>query len=573
MYLVEDRVSPAISTYVSNLRAKNKILLHFPKEMDGTDEVFGKLLYYNGTINESPSYLEVYKVFNIKVKDLKAESYEGIDNAWITFKQVIDNYNITTTQIGNYIDDVMPLTKDTSDPVDGINDETEWFDFSLNYNPATLNIPATVTDAELVAMAEAGHSDIWFGDEDEERIIALALLDTEDVMFEKVFAVTGRTIEKRTVTQTTHSLVYTNTTSNYVANATINLHVRRVTKVTDPIVDTYLESVQTKVAAIDDYTELTEVPNGGTTLPNDSALSISRFTAINSQLLAMYEAVVPVIESSLNSVTGKIKVEGFRSLTAKGASDFMRAQLDTGFQKKKVKFWKKALNFIIQIVTLVIAALTALPSGGSSLVAWAAWAGTVSFVLTIGMAAQAALAMGFSKHGDVNAAAMVGGSMKYLGGIATVFGIIGMFASVAAAAAKEVAKTAAKGVIIEGAKAQLATITLDSVFSAIKNMVVGGVKTSTTKMMQMGMKVVSVGLEMYKEYIDPLPEQLDEMKSELAAQERELEDTTSADTSRQVHRFLDNPYANQYDMNEYMQNIPYIMTEGKNKALMTKYYS
>jgi len=362
-------------------------------------------------------------------------------------------------------------------------------------------------------------------------------------------------------------------TSKYVTSALINLRVRRVKSVEDPLVDDYLEAVQTRVASVDDYNGFTNTAPTRSILVDDGALTISRFTAINSQLVAMYEAMVPATETALNSVSGKIKTEGFRSLTAKGASDFMRKQLDTGFEKKKVKSWKKLVNFVIQIVTLVIAALTAIPSGGSSLVAWAAWAGTVSFVLTIGMAAQAALAMGFSKHGDVNAAAMVGSSMKYLGGVATVFGIIGMFASIAAAAAKEVAKTAAKSVIVEGAKAQLATITLDSVFSALKNMVLGGVKTSTTKMLQMGMKVVSVGLELYKEYIDPLPGELSDMQSELTAQEKELEDTTSADTSRQVHRFLDNPYANQYDMNEYMQNIPYIMTEGKNKALMTKYYS
>jgi hypothetical protein len=111
-----------------------------------------------------------------------------------------------------------------------------------------------------------------------------------------------------------------------------------------------------------------------------------------------------------------------------------------------------------------------------------------------------------------------------------------------------------------------------SFLETLGDMIGGEIKKATSNLLQTGLKWITNAFNIYSEYINPPNKGLDEKAEQLKAQEKELEDTSSPNMIDDVNRVQDSPYANPYDFNEYMQNIPYQMTQGLIENSTTKYY-
>lgn len=563
MYVIEDRLTPSLMAFTNSLKTKNIFLKYFPTTTEGTTVVFHKLFYYlDGVVQESAAHKKIYNLLNVKVDDLKAEDYTGIERCFIYLKRVNTTYTIPPDGIEDYIDLHLPLTVDTDD--DEVDDASEWIQTPLVYNPASLDIATTLTNAELTAKVRNGSPDIWFSATEDHPITAIALLDTTDLLFEKNITITERTIKTKILKQDTFDVGYTENTSKYIDSVHFTMSFRRIKEVTNPTVAPFLSSIEARIISINNLSaEPTKLALVDNYLMDTTLVEQISHTSINEQLELLYNDIVPPVETSILSPLGAIKYDGMAALTGPDFSKVLGKMVATGFDKKKASFMARALSIVLMIIILVIAWY----SGGQAMAglkgvaALMAFSATAAVVLTVGMFMQMALAMYFRATGDSAGAMYVSGTMQILGTISTIFSIIGIYGAW---------KTElAKAMVREGVK----KATISTIVSALKSMVIGGIKQSTSNMMQAGIRMMSAGMSLYREYIDPLPKQLDDMQAQIAEQEKELEDYSSPDNLRKSFMFLDDKHANMYDMNEYMQNIPWLMTEGKNRALMQKYYS
>ena len=114
--------------------------------------------------------------------------------------------------------------------------------------------------------------------------------------------------------------------------------------------------------------------------------------------------------------------------------------LDTGYKKKKVKWYKK----VIAIVIFIVAVILAIPSGGASLT-WA-YAAAVAFAITMGALVLAVLAMLFTAIGMADWASAFAEANKSLAPLIAVASIILVVDGISAAT-PEISKAGASSVL------------------------------------------------------------------------------------------------------------------------------
>lgn len=168
-------------------------------------------------------------------------------------------------------------------------------------------------------------------------------------------------------------------------------------------------------------------------------------------------------------------------------ADILAGAMDTGYTKKKTKWWKKLLSIVIVVIAVVLS----VPSGGLSM----ATLGT--FAVNLGIAALVLTAIQFvvAKGGDV-------GWAQYLGKFVRVVGIASMIAGI--------------GSFIQNAAAKLAQDTakqglMDTAMAAVKNAVTEVTTaasafakdmTISNALNVLGSKVVSLGRMLVEKFMD-----------------------------------------------------------------------
>ena len=113
------------------------------------------------------------------------------------------------------------------------------------------------------------------------------------------------------------------------------------------------------------------------------------------------------------------------------------SSVDTGYVKKKVKWYKKALGFVLIVVAVVIAVVTA--GAGATLSTMLVAIGTAVGVATLVMVGIQSY---WAKHGDPNAAGYMGRWVKIGGIISAAAGIAAVVTNIGRQAAVEAAKQA-----------------------------------------------------------------------------------------------------------------------------------
>ena len=200
MYIAVDRLNPTLAAYTHALRIKNIFLANWPMKDENGIQVCDRLYYYTGgAIQQSEQHLAIYKLLNTQVEDLEANKYDGIQDCWFYLRPLIEDYQMLADEVGAYINRELPLVFDTNQ--DDINDTSEWVISSMIYNPTTTDISINLTDEELIAKVLTGSSDIWYSEEDEHLITCIAMLDTDEIMFDREVTITYRSIEIKTTDQ------------------------------------------------------------------------------------------------------------------------------------------------------------------------------------------------------------------------------------------------------------------------------------------------------------------------------------------------------------------------------------
>ena len=576
MYIEQDFAGPACLDLQANRRIRNRILRYWPTVVvDGVPILTKLIIYMSGFVLQTPSHLKLYKLLGIKLDELLEEEWEGIDNYYLYFKIVQGlEEDLSTAVLERTVMDMAPFTEKSVNTAPE-PDRSEWITTEISYQPLNVsssdNVPSndqiisTIRNTPQVASYDAINSNL---------LTVVALLDTNDDLFEKKFSVRNVTLTE--VDQ--YLQINRMNKSKVFKEAGLTMQFRRKL-VEDTVQDSVLGAVASYI-------------NG---------ISIAE-TNLDVQAKRLYRTLVPFTDDDLilsrerglvhtplgpeiiGSTVSGYKVSGLRAMPSRTFNKTILRQLESGYTEKKVSGWKKALTMIAVMVIIVVAWFT--PVGWGAF----AWASTV---LTIGTLAMIGLSVILARH-DPAWAAYIGKSTVVLGYVATAVGIINIVStlvkSLAAEAVKEAAKEAAKEAGKEAGKEVIKELSLQEAITVIENLsfdqlsdaLVGMIKTSFSSTTSMNMtnvlSWVTKGFQLYTKYIAPPDKGVDDLQKKVNEQEAVMqaeginEDLSSPSLKDKIDYVFSSPLYNIYDFNEYMQGIPYSMTEGKINQSFNKYY-
>ena len=620
-YIVRDAVGPAITSYVTATRMRNQILRHWPTTFIDGREVFADVTYYNGAVVTTPTNLAIYKLLGMSVAELQAQDYTGIDRCWLYVNGVNIEYAVTNNETAGYIEEFSPLVYPDNpdvfnpdpnpDPVTDLNpdpfkntDDAQWDNEGWCYGyltyapPSTVHIAADTSDDALIALAQANdQNSLWFDDDDSNRLTTIALLDTTDLLFQKELRVVEKVIEDKTRYNVNLNRRATgSSTSRYIVNATIQFRFRRIVDANDATVVPLLDKVGIEVAKLDDILKTGRIVR--TSIRRINTVQSSLYSSQAKQLTSMYTYVVPISETNLN-YAGKLKVAGLSALNNKQFVKTFLPQVANGYSKKKTKWYKKALVVIIDIIVIVIAVVVFVFTGGNFK--------AVSVVFALGAMVQSALAAYWARNGDYTAAEYAGKHAQFLATGAMVAGVAavvnGIYETSVEQAVASVAAEAAKGTVNEAIANAVLTAANEAFTDALLSAAVMAAALSAqhdnNEDLGLGLAVLSVALtgagaaraqttgqvlngwistlnqsfNAYARYVNPPDKGIEEKQKQIEAQEKALEDYSSPETLDVTWREFTDPYNNYVDTNAKMDEMSYVMTHGRNRSLMHRYYN
>lgn len=235
-----------------------------------------------------------------------------------------------------------------------------------------------------------------------------------------------------------------------------------------------------------------------------------------------------------NSVwlNGKLRVSMFDSkeLKTKDLIELLNKSIDTGYEKKKVKWYKKLIAIVVFIVTFYF-------SGGTSAASFGAFATSFGVASLAVMALSAAMAA----WGDETGAAAAGEFSQTVSKVGMVIGITAIVTTVIStirqAAAQQVVAEAAK----QGVKLSTAEIAKQaaqrSLIDTLKGMVVDYFKSSfiTNLSLEQGLAVTNRLFGMYsKNKIENLQDKLKSVQQQNAEYAQFEEENRSRDIGRSL---------------------------------------
>ena len=542
MYIESDFVNTATLDLQANRKMHNRLLRHWPtKRVNGVEVMDLLYLYISGSgVQESASHKKIYNILGIKVEDLKKEKWKGIENYYLYFNVVQGTYDdITNEQLDTYLEFQAPFTVESTPavpPAVPVYDRSEWFESELSYEPLKVDsLSNALSDSSIIAKVIANPYIVEYSIEDEHVLTALALLDVDEVIFEREFEVTYRGLTTVTFTSQTSK----ENAASFVKEANIEFRFRRKPETTQAEYDAYLNSIRTAIY-------------GSVNAPHGS---------VYTQLLEVYHGIVPFVDSEILATkttnvydpeTGEItsteklvgyKKAGLQAMKSKEFNKTITARIKTGYKKKKVKKWKKFVTIVLEVMIYTAYVLS----------------GFNPVVLTIGSLVMYALAYVMAKH-DPAWAAYINKSATRIGTVATIAGILNITQNL-------VDKFAAKAAE-EGVKKSTAEILEDILVDFMKE----AWNNSTSFTMENMLNAATKSWQVYAKYINPPADGLDDMARQIEEQNKQLEDLSSAELKDKIDYAFSSPFYNIYDFNEVMQAMPHRMTQGTIDDTFNKYY-
>ena len=563
MYVIEDRVTPTIQGFMNLLRTKNVFLKYFPYkwineygfEVEGSDpsaiKVFDKMYFYNGDVLDTTAHKKIYHLFNIKLNDLQEESYDGVEKYWFELKWEGREDSLDIEDLKTFIDNTLPLNGE------GYSD---WVTVeNIVYDPLDTEAPLYRDDSSITNRLRTSIIDTSYSISEEHICTALALLDTNQDLFETKFIVTHKHLA-------THRYDL-RTDSRYILSANIRLEFRRKTEVTDPLIITYLNKIKDRIDNLNNYSGilLNRYSNA-----RNQLLDTSSTTSVNAQLLEIYKQINPITGITLvhhTSLNGDfIKYDELAALNAHDFSEILGKLLTTDFKKKEASTFVKLLTVAAVFAVIILSAgAGAIAVGGlTGMVATAAFAGTMAFNLALGILALGLISKFAADAGSYGAAAFIGRSIQILGMLSTFLSVI-----------SSIGTSPVKFLELSG-KSFLTTIkeiSFTDLLDVVKTEVIEFTKQSTMKIVVQTTDWLTQAFQAYTKYINPPNAGISEKQAIIDKQKEELEELATPDNLKKVRWIYDTSYTNYLDTNEYMQNIPYLMTQGRVDNATRKYFS
>lgn len=204
--------------------------------------------------------------------------------------------------------------------------------------------------------------------------------------------------------------------------------------------------------------------------------------------------------------------------------------IDTGYRKKKIKWYQKALAFILIVVAVILAA----PTGGASITtAWAA----VAYIATIITVASLYIALtAYALHllGESNVAGAMGQFLKTIEPLVWIAGVYLLVYAITQKAMQEMAKRElARQTAGETAKNTLVDMTVSIVQSTVEQ--VTGVVVNTNMTTQHWLKLLSFTFDTYTQWENRnLEKDIDNERNELAKLEEAQVHAQTSDILKQL---------------------------------------
>ena len=582
MYLEQNFVDPATLDLQAHRKMRNRLLRHWPTKLVNDVEVMDKLYLYDGSVLDTPSHRKIYNILGVKIEELKSQEWKGIDNYYIYFNVVQGTYdNVSNTQLDTQIQFLAPFTEKSAPEVPEF-DRSEWFEAELSYEPLQVDALSNVlSDSEIISRIVANPYIVEYSIEDEPLITALALLDVDEVIFERVLKVTYRGLTSKTFTSQTSK----DNSGTILKEVNLQFMFRRKPMTTQLAYDAYLDSV---ILAM--YGSVNQL-----------------YGSVYLQLLSVYHSMVDIIddaiiyvETYIDEETGEpatgasyYRKDGLLATKSREFNKTITARLKTGYKKKKVSMLKKVITVVVVVVIIVVAVMSGQPQLGAKGAAAAfAW-GKATLVLTIGSLAMISVSVIIAKR-DPAWAAYIGKMSTVLGYLATAAGITGLVQNMAKGAAasnltKKAAEELAKEGVVDASKDAIKQKALEMAgqlsfkealnnitFDGMQDMLVDFVKAAWSKTTSFNMQSMldnaTKGFQLYTKYINPPADGLDELSRQVKEQEKQLDDTSSAGLKDKIDYTFSSPYYSVYDFNGIMQAVPHRMTQGLVDDTFNKYY-
>lgn len=559
MYIEQDFVGPATLDLQANRKIHNRLLRYWPTKVVNGITVMDKLYLYNGSVIDTSNHRKIYNILGMNIETLRRENWKGVATYYLYFNVVQGTYDeVSNTQLDTYLEFQAPFTV-KSVPGALTNDRSEWFESELSYEPLKVDsLSNALSDAEIITKVLADPSVVEYSIEEEHVLTALALLDINEVVFERQLNVTARGLTDVKFTSQTSG---TNT-ATFIKEVNIAFKFRRKLETTQIAYNEYLNKIRTMM-----YNSV-NVPHG----------------SMYIQLLEVYHGIAPIIDNEIIH-SGYYRKDGLQAMKSKEFNKTITARLKTGYTKKKVKWWKKLLTIVVVIIIIIISIFYP-PAFGLSQLAWS------GLVLSIGSLAMMGLSVILAKS-DPAWAAYIGKMANVLGIAATIVGVVAIVQSMSRAivqksleeAAKQSLAEEGKEITKEALKQQMASMAADyTLTNAIKDitvdnmqdMLVDFVKSAWSKTTSFNMQSMldntTRAFQVYTKYINPPADGLDDLSRQVEGQEKELEDLSSSGLKDKIDYTFSSPFYNVYDFNEVMQAIPHRMTQGVVDDAFNKYY-
>jgi len=563
MYLTFDLVTPVLGEWVNAMSFKRKMLYNWPTTTVEGHEVFDKLLVWDKW-HGARDHSKIYKPLGLTVDKINDNNYDGLKYLWFNIKPWIDDLftTIEDEDLADLIDAQLELDKTY---VAHIRYETTR---TASHYYAVGATPPTVTDDELIAAIAGGYDrvpdnemaiDNHILDEDGEDpdnpsysdgLLFAVLADKNEVVFERTFRTTGRTVLSPASIDSYE--YYDDFGGAYKTAIEMEITYKRKASAHDAIGTFMFNSIDKKVAEIIRYKKMMNDPYGETTEIYVHGEKPPTEGFIARQLEHIEEILNPMSSSDLFLITEPytmhnniisqnaeafVKVEGVKHLTGKEFVKVFNKAFTTTYKKEKTSFVVKLINVLIVFIAFAFAAV----SGGGSLVALGTYLGYATIALML-----------FSKiltnMGIYGGAIFTGKVLAFLGNITKVMGFYAFISNSISAVVSGVAKSISNGVL-------------------------SMTRMSTFKMLNTVTSWLNTAIGIYHQIADPDYEaKLSKKQAQLDAQEEKMEDMdyTSPKSMELIQEYFE---TNQWaEVNAYLDNIPYLMTEGKVEAATSKYY-
>jgi len=559
MYIVEDRITPSVIGYVHGTRIKNRILRYWPK----SGGAFDRLYMYRkdgGGPQNSTAHTAIYKLLNMDYKkDVQSQNYKGVQDAWIYLKSIPTNIDWSREELA------FRLNLELEEGVE----VKRYFEWSSDVS----NIAAKdITNVDIVNEVRANTFSAVYtkADDSEHDCLAVALMDKDEDLFDITY-----TVKRRKISTTTRRSNNIGITTNRYSSlptlniqATIEISYTKKVDALDPSVTPLLDRVVSHVENFPEWSSKSSISGNIDALVHESAMS----TSINKELYSLYLLDTPISASdAMYTVDGRLKVEYFRNLPVKDAGILFRKSIATDYSEIPAKWWERLIQVVITIAIIVVAFVTGQWYAIVSSTAWIGFLFAASIVLTLGAIAMGALAQYAASIGKSGLAQQIGGSVKFLGVISQVTGIIGAVLSFGKSYA------ATKAALAEASKIAISEVGVKEVLAEMaKNALAEATKT-TAATMSTGLQYITQGYNLWMKYVEE-PRRQEEIESKqeiIAEQEKQIEQEAGPELIDKINMVMEDPYYNIYENMSSIDTASMVhrMTEAKITDRFNKYYT